>query len=186
MSRVPQPPWNSAIRASVALMWLLFCLSVPLFPEETHDSCGICHTETLKDFLAHPHSKKQVSCDACHGESLRHRTSQGHAEPDRVAAPDEIPSLCGSCHPGKEATSILDQFSESKHGKLVLQKSKTRAPHCGTCHGVHLLLRGGSIEAQCKRCHTQLPSTCLSPQSNRSTVSCVTCHAPHTLATKTP
>jgi len=160
---------------------LLILLSFPLAGQKLHELCGVCHGEVVKDFLNHPHFQKGLTCSICHGESLQHRTSQGHTEPDRIASPHEIPELCGSCHPGKGPAPIATQYSQSKHGKLVLGQSKVRAAHCGTCHGVHDRREGKAVEVQCKRCHTRLPASCSARPSRTAAVSCAACHSPHTL-----
>jgi len=168
-----------------------FCLPILLqaspttADEKARDFCKVCHSETVQDFLSHPHSEKGLDCDTCHGESVKHRTSQGHTEPDRIAAPHEVPALCGSCHSGKGKTSIQEQYAASKHGQLVLAKARVRAPHCGTCHGVHSVRAPQGVEGQCKRCHSQLPAGCAAaPASNKSRVSCANCHTAHEFVTK--
>ncbi len=151
--------------------------------EKTHELCKVCHSQTVADFLTHPHFEKGLNCDTCHGASIKHRTSQGHTEPDRIAAPHEVPALCGSCHGGEEPNSILSQYAGSKHGKRVLEKARVRSPHCGTCHGVHNVLSTRAIETQCKRCHAQLPTACTAPSiSAAKPVYCVQCHASHSFA----
>ena len=160
---------------------LLLAAAVPVAAQKQHELCAVCHTETVRDYLAHPHFQKGLACAACHGESTAHRTSQGHTEPDRVTRPHEIPALCGGCHPGKGPVPILKLYSESKHGRLVLEQSKVRAAHCGTCHGVHSVRQGRATENQCKRCHTTLPASCSAAPPRRTAVSCAACHDPHTL-----
>jgi hypothetical protein len=153
--------------------------------EKSHELCSVCHIETVQDFLTHPHFEKGIECDACHGESVRHRTSQGHAEPDRIAAPHEIPSLCGGCHAGKGTVPISKQYAESRHGQLLLSKAKQRAPHCGTCHGVHSVRSDKAIEGQCKRCHAQPPASCKSDaRQAKQSVSCLSCHSAHIFSAK--
>lgn len=170
-----------------AVAWLasslLVCAAV-LADEKVRELCRVCHTETVADFQSHMHAEKGLDCDTCHGESVRHRTSQGHTEPDRVAAPHEVPALCGGCHPGKEATPIPAQYSESKHGKRVLEKSRMRSPHCGTCHGIHSVRAGKAMERQCKRCHAQLPAGCSGVPASKTAVSCAGCHQPHRFEVK--
>ena len=152
---------------------------------KTREFCKVCHSETVHDFLSHPHSEKGLDCDTCHGESVKHRSSQGHTEPDRIAAPHEVPALCGGCHTGKGITTIQEQYGASRHGQLVLAKARVRAPHCGTCHGVHSVRAPQAIEAQCKRCHAQLPPSCTAtPASTKARVSCANCHTPHLFAAK--
>ena len=174
-----------AMRAVVTgLLVLIFGTSL-FADEKTRDFCKVCHGETVQDFLSHPHSEKGLDCDTCHGESVKHRSSQGHTEPDRIAAPHEVPALCGGCHAGKGSSTIQEQYSSSKHGRLVLAKSRVRSPHCGTCHGVHSVRSPQGIEAQCKRCHTQLPASCtVTAASTKARVSCANCHTAHLFAVK--
>jgi hypothetical protein len=165
---------------------LILALCAPFVADEkAHVFCKVCHTETVQDFLSHPHSDKGLDCDTCHGESIKHRSSQGHTEPDRIAAPHEVPALCGGCHPGQGSTTILEQYSSSKHGELVLSKARVRAPHCGTCHGVHNVRAPVKIEALCKRCHASLPASCAATlTSAKAGVVCVNCHPVHRFAAK--
>lgn len=171
-------------RFATSVLILLLCARFAA-DEKAREFCKVCHTETVQDFVTHPHSEKGMDCDSCHGESVKHRSSQGHTEPDRIAAPHEVPALCGGCHPGRGRTTILEQYSSSKHGTLVLSKARVLAPHCGTCHGVHSVWAPLEIEAQCKRCHTQLPASCAaSPTSAKARVACVNCHSAHLFAAK--
>jgi len=170
---------NRITDCGLAALWILLLPVVAAQAPKQHELCAVCHSDTVKDFLAHPHAQAGMECNACHGESLRHRTSEGHAEPDRVAAPAEIPALCGACHLGKSAMPILAEFAESQHGKVLRAQSKIRAPHCGTCHGVHTVRTAKAMEAQCGRCHAQLPAACSAPPPRAAAVSCEGCHAPH-------
>ncbi len=164
------------------ILLVLLLAAVAAAAQKPQESCGGCHGETVKDFLAHPHAQKGLSCVACHGESARHRAAGGNAEPDRVNFPYEIPALCGACHAGKGAATILEEYSASKHGRLVLEQAKVRAPHCGTCHGVHSVRQGKAIETQCRRCHAVLPGACSKAPTRAASVSCAACHSPHAFA----
>ena len=151
------------------MMWL-FAL---LLAQPAHELCSACHATQVEDFKTHAHFAKNLSCDACHGPSVKHRTTTGNAPPDRVAAPDEVPALCGACH-----TSQLKEYSSSRHAKLVAERSKVRSANCATCHGVHSARKTAQILVQCARCHSSLPATC-----NRQ-AGCVSCHQKHTMAAK--
>jgi len=141
--------------------------------------CVACHNATVEEFLTHPHAEQGIECSVCHGESLQHVNTDGGSEPDRIAAPHEVPTLCGACHVGEGVDSILTEYSMSQHGKLVLEQSRTRAPNCGTCHGVHQLREWKAIEIRCQRCHTALPAECSQPPLRTAVVSCAGCHTPH-------
>ncbi len=134
------------------------------------EPCAPCHAEQIADVAAHKHGAKGVTCAVCHGASEKHRNATGAVPPDRVAAPDEVPALCGTCH-----TEQKKDYLTSKHAKLVLERAKVKSANCATCHGVHAMQRA---EARCARCHTALPATCTTGTS------CSSCHAKHTMAAK--
>jgi hypothetical protein len=152
---------------------LLLAVALSALAQKTHEICASCHAEQVADFQTHPHFQKGLSCDACHGESVRHRTSTGAVPPDRVAAPDEVPALCGGCHAAEQK-----EYLASAHGKLVMARSKTRAANCATCHGVHNLRTARQTQVQCGRCHATLVAA--HPAVAAGT-SCMSCHAKHTL-----
>ncbi|HYZ85773.1 MAG TPA: cytochrome c3 family protein [Bryobacteraceae bacterium] len=154
-------------------MLAALALSFAAWGQKAHDLCVACHDEQVTDFSTHKHFQKGLSCDACHGMSEKHRAASGAAPPDRVAGPDEVPALCGACH-----VAQLKDYKNSKHAELVFAKSKTRAPGCGTCHGVHQARTLKQINASCARCHTTLPASC------KPDVACSTCHSPHTFVAK--
>ena len=151
----------------------LLCLPL-LAAEKTHEFCNACHTEQVADFKTHTHFQKGLSCDACHGASLKHRNSTGAVPPDRVAAPDEVPALCGQCHSAQQ-----EEYSGSKHGAAVLARQK--AAHCTTCHGVHNLRTARQMQQQCRKCHPMLPAA---HPAVASAAQCMSCHAKHTLVAK--
>jgi Cytochrome c3 len=169
------------------MRWLLWMLlsAVALSnaqQAEVGKSCQSCHDEYVADVRSHPHGAKGISCEACHGTSSQHRSSVGATSPDRIAAPDEVPSLCGSCH--QEQRKL---YAPSAHGKLVLASSKTRAANCGTCHGVHAQRNAAAMKRQCDRCHAELPAACVAKPRvalAEGKLSCSGCHNLHSLALK--
>lgn len=156
------------------IWWLLAAASA--FAQQDQALCLPCHSEHQKEFLTHKHASKGLTCTLCHGPSDQHRKASGAASPDKVAAPDEIPALCGGCHPAPRRA-----YEQSEHGKLVLAGSKIRAPHCGTCHGVHGPRSVEAMRRQCARCHLQLPTACQAKSPGPAAkLSCTACHHPHT------
>ncbi len=164
-------------------LWLGLLVAASLFSAETlHEVCSVCHSELVEQFTTHTHFRKGMSCDACHGPSVAHRTATGGVAPDRISAPDEVPALCGSCHPAQRK-----EFTGSKHGLLVLGRSRTKAANCTTCHGVHNSRTAVQTEAQCQKCHESLPAPCKgAPARKAAGVSCVNCHSRHTLTARIP
>ncbi|MCZ2152192.1 MAG: hypothetical protein LC126_30995 [Bryobacterales bacterium] len=164
------------------MIGLLLLIISSLSAQETGRLCAPCHAEYVADLKTHKHFAKGIGCEVCHGSSQQHRNAAGATAPDRVAAPDEVPALCGGCH-----TAQRKEYEPSKHGVLVLARSKTRAANCGTCHGVHSPRTAAAMERQCARCHASLPDACRKPVTVASgRLRCAVCHAPHTLARLTP
>ena len=143
------------------------------------EPCAPCHGEQIADFQSHRHAASGLACAVCHGLSEKHRNSNGESAPDRVAAPNEVPALCGTCH-----SNQLKEYSGSKHGALVLAVSKTRAANCNTCHGVHALKTANQMLVQCGRCHAATPEACQKDPPVAAKIACMGCHAKHTLARK--
>ena len=149
------------------MRWLWLALAMAAYGAEP---CAPCHNEQIADVGAHKHGAKSVTCAVCHGASEKHRNATGAAPPDRVAAPDEVPALCGTCHVEQKSAYLT-----SKHARLVMERAKVRSANCVTCHGVHAMQRA---EARCARCHTSLPALC------KAGTSCSTCHAKHSMTAK--
>ncbi|MBI3682296.1 MAG: hypothetical protein HY235_18105 [Acidobacteria bacterium] len=76
-------------------------------------ACVPCHTEHSEALKTHKHFAKGVGCEVCHGASQQHRNAVGAAAPDRVAAPEEVPALCGGCHLAERQA-----YESGMHGKL--------------------------------------------------------------------
>jgi hypothetical protein len=128
---------------------LLLAMAALGLAQKPHELCSACHSSQVEDFRSHAHFEKGLSCDACHGVSEKHMKATGAAPPDRVAGPDEMPDLCGACHAAEKAG-----YAVTAHAKLVAARAKVRAPHCGTCHGVH---NPRPAKNQCGRCHMEIP-----------------------------
>ena len=167
-------------RIGLAIWPALFLLALPLAAQPTHDLCSACHQTPVEDFQKHKHFASKLSCDACHGPSTAHRESQGDTAPDKVAGPTEQPAVCGACH-----TAQAKEYRASKHGQLVIARSEKRAATCTMCHGNHALRSFAGMEAQCMRCHSELPASCKqTPPTAAAKLSCVNCHGKHTLVAR--
>jgi hypothetical protein len=149
--------------------WLLLACFVPALSPTSNASCAICHTSVVNDFKSHPHHAKGMGCDSCHGASVRHQQSSWLA-PDRAPEHEEIPVLCGRCHPAE-----LKSYRTSQHAKLVLEKSELKGPDCTTCHGTHKRTSAAEMENRCLGCHS---ASFMAP-AVPGRVSCMHCHSPH-------
>jgi len=158
------------------MILLLLAVGFAVQAQEGAKVCAACHTDPFEELQTHKHFAKSVSCDTCHGTSQQHRNAVGATPPDKVAAPEQQPALCGTCHPAQRKP-----YEGSKHGQLVLAKSRTRAASCGTCHGVHSARNAVAMQRQCERCHASLPAACKKESGEAGKLVCAGCHEPHGL-----
>lgn len=164
----------------IAAVAVALLFAFPAAGQKLHETCGTCHTQHATDFQEHTHFKKDLSCDACHGKSNDHLDANGNRPPDRVAGPSEQPAVCGACHVQQKPL-----YEASKHGKLVLARSKTRSPACTGCHGSHQLRKPAAMVGQCNRCHASLPAACAEKEgvpAKPGGLRCAGCHNPHSLS----
>lgn len=160
----------------MAIILLLFAALSAAWAQEPH-RCAACHAESVADFKTHKHAASNMDCGICHGPSEKHRTSVGNVPPDQVAAPSEVSKLCGNCHLAEK-----QQYESSAHGRVYTSGKKVRTANCNTCHGHHALRPWAAQVENCQRCHTTLPASCKEkPTSVNARVSCMSCHARHTL-----
>ncbi|MBM3785843.1 MAG: hypothetical protein FJW30_15885 [Acidobacteria bacterium] len=140
--------------------------------------CAPCHNEQIADFATHKHSKT-FECALCHGASEKHRASTGTVPPDKIAAPEEVPALCGNCH-----ITERRQYMASKHFAAYIATPKVRTANCNTCHGHHAVRPFQAMVNTCNRCHVTTPAACKGkPVSEQaaSRVPCMGCHSRHEL-----
>jgi Cytochrome c3 len=169
-------------------------------------TCGECHsdvermrqyqipTDQYAKYRASVHGERLFGagdarvaiCTDCHGSHDIKKAS----DPTAKVYPLNIPSLCASCHadatymePYGIPTNQLAVYSESVHGKLLLDESDLRAPTCVSCHGSHDAKPPSSAEVVgvCGRCHTATQA--LYEQSRHAELDvgpkCWTCHGNH-------
>lgn len=161
------------------LLWLLLLPALGSFRSAAQQDCAPCHNEQIADFSKHRHnSRAGLQCGVCHGPSEKHRKSNGEAPPERVAAPDEVAGMCGNCHQLEK-----NQYVQSKHHAAVVQRT-AKSANCSTCHGHHDMKEWTATQAGCARCHTTTPAACKQPplSAGAAKVTCMNCHARHTLA----
>lgn len=91
-------------------------------------------------------------CSDCHGN---HRILPGD-QPRSATHRQNIPTLCGKCHPG-----IQDQYDRSVHGK-GMRGGIAESPVCTDCHGEHRIQKitdpasgvfTKNIPKTCSACH---------------------------------
>eukprot|EP01029_Cantina_marsupialis_P010416 TRINITY_DN2376_c1_g2_i1.p1 TRINITY_DN2376_c1_g2~~TRINITY_DN2376_c1_g2_i1.p1 ORF type:complete len:931 (+),score=-90.93 TRINITY_DN2376_c1_g2_i1:555-3347(+) len=173
----------------------------------TQVNCGSCHEEEEQRFTDGVHgkalqrkSKYAPNCKECHG---RHDM----LSPDDPAARTykmNIPRLCGRCH--REGApvariykitehNILENYSQSIHGKGLYKSGLIVTATCNNCHGNHLILPHndgrssisvGNIASTCMRCHarieqvhTKVINEQLWEKKPGAIPACTDCHPPH-------
>ncbi|MFO1284011.1 MAG: cytochrome b/b6 domain-containing protein [Burkholderiales bacterium] len=108
------------------------------------------HAQGSKDAPNTP----RATCDQCHDTHAFDVPPQGSAQ-RKGAWRLEVPSLCGEkCH-----SDALDDWKESIHGQLVVDKKDTKSAVCVDCHSSHAIAttQGDpfklSITENCGACH---------------------------------
>ena len=175
--------------------------------------CGKCHSDAnfmrrynpslridqVAEYYTSVHGKrlkeqsdqKVATCASCHTpHSIRPPSdSRSSVHPTRVA------NTCGSCHanaaymaPYKIPTDQLEQYQQSVHWKMIVNKSDLSAPTCNDCHGNHGAAPPGvsSVANVCGQCHAVNAE--LFNKSAHSKIfaqmgisGCATCHSNHAI-----
>jgi Cytochrome c3 len=167
--------------------------------------CGSCHsdasrmsqyqlnTDQYSKYATSVHGQllatgdeRVAACIDCHGSHDVKKAS----DPTASVYPLNVPKLCSSCH--SDATLMqsygipTDQYAiytQSVHGKDLLESSDLRAPTCASCHGAHDAQPPTSavVVEVCGKCHTATQA--LYEKSRHSTLTvgpkCWTCHGTH-------
>ena len=151
------------------------------------DTCGTCHDEIYKGFMASPHSAttKESSmthgahgCEFCHGPGSAH--VEGGGDKSKIfrfteAKPDEISRRCLTCH---EARVEQRQFMRSAHNENGIS--------CTSCHTIHHAKKEYLLPSKqtdlCFTCHAEQRADFEKPFRHRvleGMIRCTDCHNPH-------
>jgi cytochrome b subunit of formate dehydrogenase len=172
-------------------------------------NCASCHAEVGDLYRVSTHGQLEArkdpngpSCKQCHGT----HGVLGKANPQSPIFPTQIPTLCGQCHrTGQKAAlhyrgaekQIIENYTESIHGKGLLESGLVVTATCTSCHTAHSVLPHDSTTSSVNR--HNLPQTCgrchegIAKQFARSVHSelvtktdqklpvCEDCHSAHTI-----
>ncbi len=179
-------------------------------PQEIPAICGHCHadpqimrkysvsvpTDQLEKYWTsqHGHALKDgntdvATCISCHGV---HSISPANI-PKSSVWPVNVPQTCNHCHGnavlmGKYGlkSDVYQEYSQSVHGKALLEKRDTGAPACNDCHGNHGAAPPGfeTVAQVCRQCHVNNAEMFMaSPHKAAFDAAelpeCVACHANH-------
>ncbi len=175
--------------------------------------CGKCHSDAtfmrqynpslrvdqVAEYFTSVHGRrlkeqkdpKVATCASCHvpHSILPPNDSRSSVYPLRVA------DTCGSCHANKEymapykiPTDQVEQYKQSIHWAMMVNKGDLSAPTCNDCHGNHGASPPGvsSVANVCGQCHAVNEELFnKSPHSKiflqMGTPGCATCHSNHAI-----
>jgi cytochrome b subunit of formate dehydrogenase/uncharacterized protein with PIN domain len=136
----------------------------------TKVDCSICHDEVVKTYNSSTHGilsergdPNAPLCRDCHGV----HDIKGHRDQLSSTYPTHVPGLCGKCHrEGSKAAmryhgethNILENYTESTHGKGLLQSGLVVTAMCTDCHTAHHVLPRENVASSINQAN--LPVTC--------------------------
>jgi hypothetical protein len=174
---------------------------------QTNVDCSSCHAEISAEYSVSMHGTLNAkmdsnapTCKECHGT---HGTL-GRLDPKSPTFATNIPNLCGTCHrEGEQAAvrytgsekNIVNNYTESIHGKGLLKSGLTVTATCTDCHTAHKELphtnpessiNRNNISGTCGTCHhgiqEQFETSIHSPlmsDSDKELPVCFDCHSAH-------
>jgi cytochrome b subunit of formate dehydrogenase len=142
----------------------------PLHYTRLAKTCGECHPDASADVEQSVHgralargNRESATCTDCHSEHAIEKLKGG----SKLKVAGEV---CGKCHASERMNTRFSipqnrvkTFMESYHG-LALQSGDTHAANCGSCHGVHKILRSTdplssihstNLVTTCGKCHAE-------------------------------
>jgi cytochrome b subunit of formate dehydrogenase len=171
--------------------------------------CSVCHSQVVSQYRESTHGQLSAKgspdapiCRDCHGT----HGILGKNQSNSPSFSRNIPSLCAQCHrTGQKAairnhssqTNILEHYSESIHGKGLLEAGLTVTANCADCHTAHSELpksdprstvNRNNIAVTCAKCHrgiyerfnASIHSASVSGRDKKLPV-CVDCHSSHSI-----
>jgi cytochrome b subunit of formate dehydrogenase len=173
-------------------------------------NCASCHPNVASQYQKSTHGQLEAqrnpnapSCKQCHGT----HGVLSKSDPSSPTFPTRIPTLCAQCHrTGQKAallytgpeTKIVEGYTESIHGKGLLESGLVVAATCTSCHTAHSVLPRDSLQstvnrnnvaATCGACHVgieaQFDRSVHSPNVTATTKKlpvCDDCHTAHTIS----
>lgn len=169
--------------------------------------CGNCHDDANMEFLNGVHGKAFTAnakyapnCKECHGTHDILKNSNPKSRTYKM----NIPILCGTCH--KEGApvarnynisehNILENYSQSIHGRGLYKSGLIVTATCNDCHGNHLILphtnqkssiSANNVAATCMKCHARIEDVHVKIINKQlweskpgAIPACTACHPPH-------
>jgi cytochrome b subunit of formate dehydrogenase/uncharacterized protein with PIN domain len=171
--------------------------------------CSVCHAQVVDQYRTSTHGKLAAKgspdapgCRDCHGS----HGILGKAESNSPIYPRNIPNLCGQCHlKGHKAavrytgvdTAAVERYTESIHGKGLLESGLTVTATCANCHTAHgelpasdaaSTVNPANLARTCSQCHRGIyevfENSIHSPRVSKSESklpTCDDCHTAHSI-----
>ena len=168
-----------------------------------HESVGEDYGRSIHGQLTAKNDPSAPDCKECHGT----HGVLGKLDPKSATFPTNVPNLCSRCHSeGKKAAlrytgaqhDIIRNYTESIHGKGLLEGGLTVTATCTSCHTAHRILPAkdpastvnpANVPNTCGKCHSgiegQFVNSVHSPtvtKTNKELPVCSTCHTAHTIS----
>ena len=176
------------------------------------ETCATCHEDRDKEFKKTAHSRllhekswqgKVVGCESCHGPGKAHVDAGGDKTKIRTFQGEtskQVSDTCLACHSGKEEHSA---YLRGEHWRNDVGCTDCHSPHGGTTTGPNKassnmlvapanaekpgfadtkMLKGGSEQALCLRCHAEARHQFTQPFHHKvleGAMKCSDCHNPH-------
>ncbi len=169
--------------------------------------CSVCHAEVVAQYRKSTHGKLVAEqnpdapdCRDCHGT----HGILGPTDTNSPIYPRNIPALCGQCHrKGQKAAvrytgrdqGMVEAYTESIHGKGLLESGLTVTATCANCHTAHGVLPASdpassvnpaNLPKTCAQCHRGIyelfVNSVHSPtvtKTDRKLPVCADCHTAH-------
>ena len=171
--------------------------------------CSICHADQVQQHKSSIHGQQLekgdteaplcLDCHSGHG-------TQSKNDPTSPTFAKNVPDLCGRCHrEGEKAArrltaaedQIVRNYTNSTHGKGLLESGLVVTATCTSCHTAHQPLPArdpnssvnpAHIADTCGKCHEGIEKTFLSSvhsplvsKSDKELPVCSSCHTAHTI-----
>lgn len=178
-------------------------------PHETKPApvdCSMCHSDANDLYAKSVHGTKvsdgdtlAAHCADCHGTHEIRRTADRQSK----VYPLNLPATCGRCHndtrmgarPGVKVPDALQEYTDSIHGKGLLEGGLVVSASCNDCHDSHgiqrstapeSLLHRKNVATTCGKCHEGVVDVfdkSIHGQrlaaGDESAPTCTTCHESH-------
>ncbi len=182
--------------------------AIPHSQKPAKVDCSSCHNAEAKVYNTSAHGEAvrsgaaAANCLDCHGQP---HAILGSGKPESQVYRLNIPKTCAKCHADEKKMSqynLLEKkpvktYSDTVHGKALLEKGLAKAAVCTDCHGTHNLfsqfnqkskIYKFNVPSTCGECHKEVLSAYLRSIHGKSAMAgiqdapvCTDCHGEHTI-----